>query len=101
MKAVQVQLSPADYKWLSEQAKQHNTTVSAIIEKLVQNAETLTTTEKNRIKNLQTFVKQPKVFTDTDVTLLRQIIQWSREGQVIPPELLGDEHESPSRDNDD
>ena len=32
-----------------------------------------------------------KVFTDTDVTLLRQIIQLSREGQVIPSELFGDE----------
>ncbi len=101
MKAVQDQLSPADYEWLSAQAKQRNMTVSAIIEELVQNAETSTTNTKNRIKNLQTFVKQPKVFTDTDVILLRQIIQLSREGQVIPPELLGDEHESPSRDNND
>ena len=93
MKAVPVQLSPADYEWVSAQAKQRNTTVSAIIEELVQNAETSTTDKKNRIKNLQTFVKQPKVFTSTDVTLLRQIIQLSREGQVIPSELLGDEHE--------
>ncbi len=101
MKTVHVQLSPADYEWLSVQAKQRNTTVSAIIEELVQNTETSTANVKNKVKNLQTFVKRPKVFTDTDVILLRQIIQLSREGQVIPPELLGDEHESTSRDNND
>ena len=97
MKAVQVQLSPADYEWLSAQAKQRNMTVSALIEELVQNAETSTANAKNRIRNLQTFVKRPKVFTDTDVTLLRQIIQLSREGQVIPPEIFGDAHENPRR----
>ncbi|MCH8294119.1 hypothetical protein IH992_23815 [Candidatus Poribacteria bacterium] len=101
MKTISINISNADYEWLSVQAKQRKMTVATIIEGMVSEASADDAKSRNSVKHLIAFVKQPTAFTKEDTDLLERIIMAAREGKVIPPETLRGDHESPSGDYND
>lgn len=88
LKTIPININNADYEWLSVQAKQRKMTVATIVEEVIRDAGLAQTKKRNSVKALQEFLSGPPALTREEGDLLNQIIQLSREGKVIPPEML-------------
>jgi hypothetical protein len=101
MKTIPVNVSQTDYQWLKIQAEQRNMTIPQIIEEMISDASALDAIRINSVAHLQAFLKEPPALTPEEAAMLDRIIQMSREGKVIPPEVLRGHHESPTGNHSD